>query len=348
MAAAARWTCLIAATAASGTALDAVGLPSAYLFGALLCGIAAALLVPERLALPRPGFTAAQAVAGVVAGTLLDSSSLHAIADAWLPLALVTAATLAISLLAGALLARATALDPATTALGMVAGGASGIVAMARELGADDRLVAFMQYLRVLVIVLLTPVLVAVAFGGASGDGGVAAPALLGDSRGWALASGAAVAGALIGVRSGLPGAALLGPMAIAATLTLAVPGGDFEVPPLLRDVAFAAIGLEVGLRFTLATIRQLGRLLLPVLTSVLGVLAACALLAVVLDATTGVSLRDAYLATTPGGIYAVVAVAIGADADAPFILAAQGLRLVVMITLAPVVVRRVVGRARR
>ena len=60
-----------------------------------------------------------------------------------------------------------------------------------------------------------------------------------------------------------------------------------------------------------------------------LGVLAACALLAVVLDVTTSVSLRDAYLATTPGGVYAVVAVAVGADADAAFILAAQGLRLV-------------------
>ena len=33
---------------------------------------------------------------------------------------------------------------------------------MADELGGDDRLVAFMQYLRVLVVVLLTPLLVAV------------------------------------------------------------------------------------------------------------------------------------------------------------------------------------------
>ena len=49
----------------------------------------------------------------------------------------------------------------------MVAGGASGIVGISDELGADDRLVAFMQYLRVLLIVLLTPVLVAVFFPGA-------------------------------------------------------------------------------------------------------------------------------------------------------------------------------------
>jgi uncharacterized protein len=343
---AARWACLVAATAAGGWALGAVGLPSSYLFGALLVGIAAALLAPEALVVPRRAFMAGQAIAGVVLGTFLDSRSLDAIEAGWLPLTLVTTATLAISLAAGALLARATALDPATAALGMVAGGASGIVGVSGELGADDRLVAFMQYLRVLLIVLVTPVLVAIAFpGGTSGALGTAEP-VLGDARGWLLAIAIAAAGAAIGARSRLPGGALLGPMAIAAVVALAVPGGDFDVPPLLRDTGFALIGLQVGLRFTLATIRQLGRLLLPVLLAVLGVLAACALLAVVLDVTTSVSLRDAYLATTPGGLYAVLAVALGADADAGFILAAQGLRLVVMVALAPVVVRWMVGRA--
>jgi hypothetical protein len=101
-----------------------------------------------------------------------------------------------------------------------------------------------------------------------------------------------------------------------------------------------------VGLRFTLDTLRLLGRLLAPVLLAVLGVLAACGLLALALDAASAVSLRDAYLATTPGGVYAVLAVALGTDANAAFILAAQGLRLVVMVALAPVVVRWMVGRA--
>jgi uncharacterized protein len=291
MAAAARWTCLIAATTAAGWVLGRLGLPSSYLFGALLAGIAAALLAPDRLAVPAAGFTAAQAIAGVVVGTLLDSSSLDAIAGAWPALALVTAATLGISLAAGAALARTTSLDPATAALGMVAGGAAGIVGMAGELGADDRLVAFMQYLRVLVIVLVTPVLVALAFGGTTGDDAAVAEPLLGDARGWLLA---AAAGAAAGTRARIPGGALLGPMAIAAVLTLAVPGGEFEVPPLMRDAAFALIGLQVGLGFTVGTIRQLGRLLVPILLGLLGVLAACALLAVVLDATTAVSLRDA------------------------------------------------------
>jgi membrane AbrB-like protein len=227
----------------------------------------------------------------------------------------------------------------------MVAGGASGIVGISDELGADDRYVAFMQYLRVLIIVALTPILTAVLFPGDAAVPVAEAGAWLGDGPGWLRLLLAAGSGVAIGTLSRLPGATLLAPMAVSAVLTLAVPGGEFTVPPIASDVAFALIGLQVGLKFTMETIRALGRLLLPVVIAVFGVLIACALLAVVLDVTTSVSLRDAYLATTPGGLYAVLAVALGTDANAAFILAAQGLRLVVMVALAPVAVRWLVAR---
>ena len=109
-------------------------------------------------------------MAGVTLGAYLQSEALSALADSWLPVLLICAATLGLCLIGGAILARTTALDPPTAALGMIAGGASGIVGMSGDLGADDRLVAFMQYLRVLIVVLLTPIGIAVFFG--SGDGG--------------------------------------------------------------------------------------------------------------------------------------------------------------------------------
>jgi uncharacterized protein len=94
-------------------------------------------------------------------------------------------------------------------------------------------------------------------------------------------------------------------------------------------------------------TVRLLGRLLVPVLILIGALLVACFGLAVALELTTSVTLRDAYLATTPGGLFAVLAVAFGAGANTTFILAAQGLRLLVMVLLAPLVVRRLSGRRR-
>jgi membrane AbrB-like protein len=118
-------------------------------------------------------------------------------------------------------------------------------------------------------------------------------------------------------------------------------------VPPAVQQPAYALIGLMGGLRFTVATRRQVGRLFLPVLLSLFGLLIACFGLAVLLSLTTDVSLRDAYFATTPGGLYAVLAIAVGAGADTTFILAVQALRVFVMILLAPLAVRYVVTRGR-
>lgn len=261
-------------------------------------------------------------------------------------MALVTAGTLAVSLGAGIVTARVSDVDRVTASLGMVAGGASGIVTMARELGGDDRLVAFMQYVRVLIVVLLTPILVAVAFPGSGGGGtsAVTGVPVLGDARDWAVTAGLALAGSLFGRAIRLPAGALLGPMILAGVVTLSAPEGWFVVPGGIQDAAFAVIGLQVGLRFTVQTVRQTGRLLLPVLISMVVLLVACFGLAVILDATTSVSLLDAYLATTPGGLYAVVAAAVGAGANTTFIVAVQGLRVVVMVLLAPLAVRRIVA----
>jgi membrane AbrB-like protein len=172
---AAPWALLGAAVLLVGGALDALGLPSAFLFGSLLAGLGFALAAPGRIELPPVTFTSAQAVLGIVIGAYLQASSLEALADDWLPVALVAASTLAISFAASQVVARLTGLDAVTAALGLVAGGASGIVGMADELGADARLVAFMQYARVLIVVLATPLIVVVAFPG-GGDGSTVLP----------------------------------------------------------------------------------------------------------------------------------------------------------------------------
>jgi membrane AbrB-like protein len=342
-----RWIVLGAATAALGWVLDRAGVPSSYLFAALLLGLAVALTRPDGLEVSAGAFAAAQAVTGVTIGAYLQSSSLRAIGDSWVAVALVSAATLGVSIGAGLLLARLTRLDATTAALGMIAGGASGIVAMTRELHGDDRLVAFMQYARVLVVVLLTPLLIPILFPGHHGASAAAGGSEigLGSLLDRVVVLGIAAVGVAAGHALRLPAAMLLGPMILSGTLTLTGALDGVEVPGLLREAAFVVIGLQVGLRFTVATVREVGRLLLPVLAGIVLLLLACFGLAVVLAATTPVSLLDAYLATTPGGLYAVLAVAFGAGANTTFIIAVQGLRVLVMVLLAPLAVRRIHGR---
>jgi len=66
----------------------------------------------------------------------------------------------------------------------------------------------------------------------------------------------------------------------------------------------------------------------------------ACAGLGLVLAAVLDVSLLTAYLATTPGGLSAVLATAFASGADTTVVLAVQALRLLLMVLAAPVAAR--------
>ena len=335
------WPLLLALTAAGSTAVGVAGVPGPALFAGLVAGVAWALLARgPGLDVPGPAFTAAQAVVGVEIGLYLQLDTLRAVSGDWLPVAIVSAGTLVATLVAGLGLARVSGLDAPTASLGMVAGGATGIVAMSRELGADDRLVAIMQYLRLFAIVMLTPLLASVAFG-ASTDGGDGNGNPLLTAGGLGLTVGAAAAGLLLARAARVPAGALIGPMVVTGALSLTGVVDGVLVPEMLRQLAFAAIGLQVGLRFTPESLRQARAALAPVIVAIALLMAGCGALGWVLSELAGVPLLDAYLATTPGGLYAVLATAAASGANATFVLAVQSLRLFVMVLAAPPIIRR-------
>jgi membrane AbrB-like protein len=320
-------------------------LPSPALFGGLIAGLVRALAFRSRGAVPAVAMTAAQAVVGVAMGALVDLGTLRAVAAHWLAVLLVTVGTLALSLLAGLLLRLQPGISPVTGAFSMIAGGASGIVVMARELGADERMVAVLQYLRVLLIVVLMPVAATTVYGASPGSGSGTG----GAASGWAGALLFTVACAAVGGLAGrllrIPVAALLGPMLAAAVAGLAL-GLHGTVPAVLQNVAFLVIGLQVGLNFTRASLATIGRALPLALAVIVGLILACAGLGALLAAVTGTSALDGYLATTPGGLYAVLATASDSGADTTFVLSVQVLRLFVMLLSAPLVARRLRGSA--
>jgi uncharacterized protein len=329
---------LVVAAAAVG--LERTGLPSPDLFAGLLVGLGYALLVRHELRPPGWLGTAAQAVVGVVMGVLVQPETLATLAGYWLPITLITLATLLLTVLAGLLLARFTPVDRTTATFGMIAGGAAGIVAVSHELGADGRLVAVLQYLRVLLIVVLMPVAVVVLFDGSGEQGSLAA----GGSAPWPLSTlavlGAALAGMLLGRLARLPAPSLLGPLIVTAVLAA------FDVPLLegvpgpLTAAAFAVIGAQVGLRFTPGTLGTLKRVLPAGLALIVALIVVSGGLGLLLSALTGLSPLDGYLATTPGGIFVVLAVATGSGADGTVVLAVQVLRMLVMLLLGPPLAR--------
>jgi uncharacterized protein len=334
------WAAVVAGAVAVSALLALLHVPSPTLFGGLVAALVRALGGRRRLAVPRVAMTGAQAVIGVTIGALVQLDTLGAIGEHWLPVLLITVGTLALSLAAGQLLRLQRGVSPVTGAFSMIAGGASGITAMARDLGADQRMVAVLQYLRVLLIVVLMPVAATTVYGATTGGGAPAPAGGPGWPAGLLFTAVCVVAGVALGRVTRLPVGALLGPMLVAAALDLTGLSHGAQTPAAVGNAAFLVIGLQVGISFTRESLRTVGRALPLALAIIVGLILASAGLGAVLAAATGVGQLDAYLATTPGGLYAVLATATDSGADATFVLAVQVLRLFVMLLSAPLLAR--------
>ncbi|ROO87548.1 hypothetical protein EDD29_5158 [Actinocorallia herbida] len=344
------WGAILAAMAAVGE-LGELGepvIPSPHLLMPLACGMLAALngLVRDHRP-PAILSRGCQALLGVLIGSYLDTSALSEVVGEAAPLVTVTLATLVICQAAAWFMVRFNGMDRATATLGMTAGGSAAAIASAEDLGADGRQVAFMQYLRLVLIVVSTPMLLSwflsaprPAPGGA--PAGTSWPLVSGPDQlhGLLVLAGIAVAGQITGRVLRLPSPATLGPMLMAALVTVTGLAHGFAPQGALRTVLFTTVGLEVGLRFSRRTVWRLRRILPATLLCTVIVSAACGTLAWVVSRFTRIPFADSYLATTPGGINAVLATASSMHADVPLVSSVQGLRLFAVALIAPVVIK--------
>lgn len=337
-----RWAALIALSAGGWALGESIGLTAAGLFAALI--VAAALAVtgwgPSRV--PSPLGKLAQGVLASAVGLMVHRETIAALGSLWVPVVSIAAATLVISVAAGALLALHRDVDAVTGSLSMTAGGATGLVAMARELGGDDRIVAVVQYLRVALVVVSMPMIVTFGFRADTGTGTVTATD--GGGAEWYVAlpflALFIVGGTALASLLRLPAPATLGPLAVSAGFELGGWSDAVSVPPMLMTAALILIGWQAGLAFDRASLRAIGRILpyAALLTLLVG--AACAGLGVLLAHLTGASLLEAYLATTPGGLAAVLAVSASTSSNVTFVAAAQVLRLVIMLVTTPIMAK--------
>ncbi|GFE13268.1 AbrB family transcriptional regulator [Streptomyces glebosus] len=347
-----RWALISAGAYAAGLAASAFGVPAPYLLCALLVGAVLALTGVVRERVPAPANRVSQALVGALMGSYLTWPALASAAPVALPLTAVTAATIALSVAVAWLLARGRQVSRPSAVLGMVPGGSAAIVTCADELKADVRLVAFTQYLRVGLVATTAPLVAqwlasAASAGspGQAGDGGSGTgllPLVTGSGQlaGLLTLAAVSVAGVLAGRRLRLPTPALIGPMlaALVATLSNALPG--FAPAGLLQNLVFVFVGLDVGVRFTRETLVRVRRLLPSILLAIATVCAGCVLLAWLFATVTGTPVIDAYLATTPGGINAVLATAVSSHADVALISTVQSLRLLIVVLVTPMITR--------
>lgn len=343
------WIPVGVGAAVAGEATEAL-LPASHLLLSLVAGLGVACTGIGAGQVPRQVNLMTQALLGVVTGAYLSLVALASVGGSVGPLVAVTVGTVVISLACARVLTRIGGLDPVTATLGASPGASAVAIASAQDLGGDAVMVAFLQYLRVASVALAAPVVANWLMTRPPGHRPGAHEDFwrLVDGSDQALGAALLAVITVVGVQAGrwlrLASPTLAGPMFLTVLLTN---GGltGFIPSDTVQEGLFTIVGLDIGLRFTRRTLAHIRRMLPLAVATTVAVNLCCALMACSLAPWIGVPPLDAYLATSPGGINAVLACAVASHVNVPLVSSVHGLRMFAMAGLTPQLVRRLTRR---
>jgi len=148
----------------------------------------------------------------------------------------------------------------------------------------------------------------------------------------------AATAGGVLLRLTGLQGGLAIGAMLGAAAYTLSRGPEAVEVPPLAQDAALIVLGAVIGAGITRAALLDLRAMLLPAVLAGAGIILAGVAIALALR-WFGAGPAEDVLATSPGALSAVVAVAVDRGVAPAEVALFHLVRLLMVLGTLPLVV---------
>ncbi len=338
-----QWALLITASLAAAALLTHVHAPAALLLGPLLASMAIAT-AGARVKLPLAPFVFAQGMVGSMIAKMVPISIVGDVVSHWVLFSVGVLSVVAVSTLVGWIMTRLQML-PGTTALwGTSPGAASVMTLMAEAYGADPRLVAIMQYLRVLMVAAVAAA-VARLFD--------VTPAHRATEIVWfppiawlpfVETAALAIVGPLIARRLNIPAGAFLVPLVIGAVLSH-FGLMQIEQPPWMLAGCYTMVGWNIGLRFTRPLLIHAAKALPRILLCIFIMISLCGGVAAMLVVVAKVDPLTAYLATSPGGSDSIAIIAASSDVDVSFVMAMQTVRMIIVLFVAPILTKFIVER---
>lgn len=338
-----RWIALIALSVAIGLPLEMLRLPAALLLGPMAAGIVMGV-GGRPVRVPGPVFVVAQGFVGLLIAKQVPPSVFGEIARIWPIIAVGVVAVIVTSNFLGWLLARRAVLPGTTAVWGASPGAATAMVIMSEAHGGDMRLVAMMQYLRLMMVASTCSVIARLAIAGSLAE----MPAVVWlppiDLGAFAETLAVVAAGLLLARLLRMATGAMILPMCIAVVLQ-AFGLVAIELPPWLLALCYAVVGWSIGLRFNREILGYAARALPSILLAIAVLIAACGGFGLILAHVAGIDPLTAYLATSPGGADSVAIIAASTSVDVPFVMAMQTMRFLLVLITGPATARFVAAR---
>lgn len=325
--------------AAGGFGFTALGLPAAWLSGAMVSTGLAALMgldapVPARL----------RDLVYMVLGVSMGSGVTPAIIDqmgSWplslaglvVTVALVTAATYLF-------LRKVAGWDPASAYFGAIPGALTMTLATAEVSRADVRKVALSQSMRLFMLVAVLPVLVTSV---QPGTGAAWTGPVMTDPLQLAVLFVAGMAGSAAGVLLRIPAGVLIGAFVVSSIAhgTGVVEG---QLPATATIPAFVALGTFLGLRFAGTSLKLVLGTIVTGVGAFVVAFAASLIGTVAVYEIAGLGFGQVLIAFAPGGLEAMVILAFVLGVDPAFVAAHHLARFLLMTVAVPLLARLVLG----
>ena len=315
----------------------ALGLPLPWLLGPIFaCLIAALLGVKMR------GITVInnlmRTILGVAVGATFTWALVLTMADMWTTLVLVPVMVFLIGLVGVPYFQRLWGFDFATSYYGAMPGGLQDMMLFGEEAGGDVRALSLIHATRVMVIVVALPFVLKGYWGVDLNNPPGATAASLPVSQ-MVIMAVCGVAGWQIAKFVGMFGAAILGPMILAAILALT---GVLQFRPPAEAIWLAQfyIGMIVGTKYAGVTGKELRHVVLAALGFCVILLVIAGVFVEAIHLFALAPPMETLLAFAPGGQAEMTILALIAGADMAFVIAHHVLRIVVVILGAPLAAR--------
>ncbi len=312
-------------------------LPLPFLLGPLFACLLGALVRVPLAGTGQVGI-AFRTVLGVAVGAAVTPALIGRLPEMAYSVALIPLFVAIIGAVGYPFFRRVCGFDHATAYYSAMPGGLQDMLIFGEEAGGDVRALSLIHATRVLVIVSIAPFLLTAVWG-VPLTNPVGQPVADLPPIELVYMALAALVGWKLGERVGLFGASILGPLIVSAALSL---GGIIAHRPPAEAILAAQffIGIGIGEKYAGVTWAELRR-------DVLAGGAFCIILAILaLIFAEGVSLAglappiEAFLAFAPGGQAEMAVLSIVAGADLAFVVTHHLVRIIIVITGAPIIAR--------
>lgn len=325
----------LAVGAIGALAFALLGVPAAFLSGAIL-SCAAACIAGVRQQISKPLNNVSFLILGVAVGSSVSPESFLSLYQWPISLAALTVAMAILLLVLPRYFVSVHGLDLPTARLCGIPGAIAMVMALADDLPVDKKRVAVLQSFRLAMLMLMVPLFGSI--GVVSGAGEQVSEPLLSTDQLLTVVL-ASASGAFFAWIARLPAPFLSGPM-LGSGLVFALGLVDGQLPAPLIDAAFLVVGASIGARFNGVTRNYLKSCLNASLGGVAVAVTLTALIAWPVAVYLGIPFIQMWLAIAPGGFDAMVALSIALNADPAFVATHQFARLIGLFLIVPVLFR--------